>query len=521
MSSPADSKSNTAASALSAVRNIAIAALVLGSIFFAYSRYVTNSKALKELSRKASELIQHDSARDYAQAAKLLDDALAIRPKDSYAVSARATVAAIRWLELGVDAEAKVAQDLSAQADALELNTKERFQADGLVAIAKGDPADAEKKLMLLTERNITPAEVIAPLGMARARQGRLEMSKNDFKQAAEREWRTPRYFGLYGDAFYDAGDFTSAASTYQKALDVNPTHLRSLIGRSRADAGRHENAEQAAQTIADVLGRTDELSPVMKARALAAKSEILAADGKFAESEAAAQEAVAAEVKGDIAAAYAHYDLGLALAHQKKAGALEAIQGAIALFPPVARFYFQGALALADAGNVAAGEALFDAYAKSYKQNDAFHLARGDFHRASGALDKALVSYDAAIAENNLNADAYFKKGYTLQLQATQPKADKKKLFNAARESYEKAVGIREKFPEVYRQMGLIYLDNNPRSTEATDNFGKALLFYKEQHAPKDVFEEFISEVEAKYTKANLKVNAVAWRKEASVYAK
>lgn len=514
-------ESKPAGQAISALRNLAIAVVVLGGLFAAYYMYVQNSKAIKELNKKAYDLVQKDNPAEYVKAAAALDGALAIRSKDQYAVGARAMVASILWAEYGLESEKEVAATMVTRADKLGLNTKERFLADGLFLVASGQPADAEKTLVVLAEKGITPAEVIEPLGLARARQGRMDAARSDFKQASEREWRTARYLALYADAFYDAGDFSSAASTYRKALDVNPTHLRSLIGKARADVARNEYVDESLQALADQLAKAgdDALPPTMKARALAGLAEGLYASGKFPEAATAATAAVAAEIKGDPGSAYAHYDLGLALARQKKGLASDEIKKAIELSPPVARFYFQGALALAEAGKAAAGQELFDAYGKSFKQNDAFQIARGDFLRATGNLEEALKAYDAAIAENNVNPDAYYKKGYVLQLQGSAPKADKKKLYNAARETYEKAVGIRDRFPDVYRQMGLIYLDDNPRSTDATDAFGKALVYYKEQKAPKSVFEAFIGEVEAKYKKANLKGNAEAWVKEATPY--
>jgi tetratricopeptide (TPR) repeat protein len=512
-----------AGSAASFLRNVGIAVVVLGGIFAAYSSYVGNSKKIKAHSKKAVELLQKDNPAEYFEAAKELDGALSVRAQDPFAVAARAVTASILWGEYGIEGEKDKALGLVERAAEMQLNTKERFLAEGLSLVAAGKPEDAEKAMMLLTERGITPAEVIEPLGLARLRQGKFDMAKNDFKQAAEREWRTARYIALYGDVFFDAGDFINAASTYRKALDVNTKHVRSLIGKARADAARGENVDEAAKAIDDLLAGTGEaeLPPTMKARALTAKAEILYAQDKVADAEQAAQAAVAAEVKSDPYAAYAHYLLGVAQARQKKGG-LDEIRKAIDTYPVVPRFYFQGALALAGAGKAADGQSLFDLYGKAYKQNDVFHIARGDFLLATGAGDDAIKAYDAALAENNVSAEAHYKKGYALQQTGLEGKGkDKKKLYDQAREAYEKAVGIRERYPDVYRQMGMIYLDMNPKSSEATDSFGKALGYYKEQKASKAVFKAFIDEVEARYRKAGLKGNAEAWVKEAGAYAK
>ncbi|MFM2153929.1 MAG: hypothetical protein RL199_2364, partial [Pseudomonadota bacterium] len=164
-------------------------------------------------------------------------------------------------------------------------------------------------------------------------------------------------------------------------------------------------------------------------------------------------------------------------------------------------------------------GRELLDLWAKNNKADDDFQLARGDFLLATGDVAEAVKAFEAALADNAVSAEAWYKKGYALRQLALKSGSDKKKLYDGVREAFEKAVGIRERYPEVYRQIGLVYLDENPRSSEATENFGKALGFYKEQKAPKAVFEAFISEVAERYKKAGLKGNADAWVKEASVY--
>jgi tetratricopeptide (TPR) repeat protein len=506
--------------ASTALRNIGIAAVVLGGIYAAYATYVDHSKTTRELGRKAHDLIEKDNPGEYAQAAKKLDEALAVRGKDKYAVGARAMVASILWGEYGVEAEKAKAAEYTEKSVAMKLHTKEAFLGEGLFLALSGRAAEAEKQMTALVEKGLTPAEVIEPLGVARARQGRADAARNDFKQAAEREWRTARYTALFGDAFFEAGDFANASSTYRKALEVQPAHVRSLIGKARADAARGDAVDEAWKTLTELEGKpADELPPVMKARVLAGKAEVLLAQGKYAEAEQAAQVAIQAEVALDPASAFAHDDLGVALARQKKDGALVAFKKAISIAPTVARFSFRGALELAAAGQADSGRELLDLWAKNNKADDDFQLARGDFLVATGELSEAVKAFDAALADNAVSAEAWYKKGYALRQLALKAGSDKKKLYDGVREAFEKAVGIRESYPEVYRQIGLVYLDENPRSGEATANFGKALEFYKQQKAPKAVFQAFIAEVAERYKKAGLKGNADAWVKEASVY--
>lgn len=523
MSSQADSSPRRQASALSALARVVVAAVILGGIYFAYAQYQENTREVNRLSKKAHDLIQKDNPRDYLEAAGLLEDALAIRGNDRYAVAAKAEVETLLWVEHGlVDREA-TARAMIERAASRAPNLAERYSAEALARLARGELDAAERELMKLAEEGTPTARIISLLAVVHARQGKGELARNDLKQAAERDWRSPRYTAMYAESYLDAGDFVNAQNTFQKALEMSrSTHLRSLVGKARVDVARHERVTEALETIDDVLARgDDELSPPLRSRALVARAEALLAQGEADKAEESLQKALAIETaKSDPAYAYAHFNLGLVRLQKEDAAAIEAFKAAIAHYPYVVRFYFQSALALAEAGRKDDGEALLALYEQNDKlpKNDLFHLARGDFRRTLGDLDGAFEAYEAARTENEVNPEVYFKKGLVLQTRGLATSgAARTGLFNEAREEYEKAVRIREKYPEVYRQMGLIYLDTNPRSGEALNAFGKALEFYKAAKAQPATVKEFIEEVKQRYLRAGLRGNAQAWEQEAT----
>lgn len=508
--------------AVMALARVGIAAVVLAGMYVLYAKYVENSKVLKKRSADAFELIQKDGVKEYTDALGLLDEALAIRSDDPFALSARAEVSALLWLDHGVEAEAAKARELTATAVKKEIPYPERYSAEATTLIAEGKVDDAESKLSKLAEQGGGAAKIVAALGLAHRNQGKLVLAKNDLKQAADRDWRSPRFTSLYGDAAFDAADYMTAQGAFSKALEQSPTHIRSLVGKARADVARQERVAEALAAFDTVLARpAEDLSPVLHSRALTGKAEALLASGNAAAAEAAAREAITKDPKVDPAIAYAHFALGQALAAQKKDGAVDAFKAAINRFPHVARFYFQGSLSLAEAGKTAEGEAILSDFTKTMQPNDGYHLARGDFFVATGKLAEAGAAYDEAIKMNEVNADGYYKKGSLLARQSRDPKANKKKLVEDALAQFEKAVRIRERFPEVYREVGLVYMDQNPKSGEALKQFADALKFYKEAKAPKAVIEGFIAEVEARYVKAGLAGNAKAWRAEASAMTK
>jgi len=528
MSSQAQSSTGFAASGASAIRNILITVGVLAGIYVAYGRYQNNSRTLRGLNTSAKDLLDHDLPRDYLEASRKLHEALQVRSSDRYAIAALAEVEALLWVDHGLVSNSAEARQHAALAASEEINSAERFSAEAMVAIGEGRLPAAEDILTRVVKQGAAPSRVVGGLGMVHARNGKLDLARSDFKQAADRDWRSPRFTALMAECYFDNGDFVSAQTSFQKGIELNSAHVRSIVGRARADAARGERVSEAQNTLVEVLRRpAEELTPLLKARALAGKAEVLLAGRQFEEAETAARQAVEFQEKElssvkDPLLAHAYYDLGLALARQGKPGALDEYRKAIDRYPAVARFYYTGALSLAEAERAEDGRVLLDMASKALKQNDAFFLAKGDFLRTVGEEENAHVAYDEALKLNDVNAEAYYKKGSLYQEQgAAAGKNEMRRLFELAKQQFERAVTVRERYPEVYRAMGLIYLDLKPTSAEALEQFAKAINYYKEQKASRAVVDGFIEEVAARYVKYKLKANATAWRKEAAAMSK
>lgn len=523
MSSAPETPTKPGKGALAALGRIVLAAAILGGIYVAYGKHVETSKVVKDRARQARDLTLRDGVKEYRDAIRLLDEALALQKNNEYALATRAEISAILWADHGLTDEADAARRFTNEAKAQNINIAERFGAEGFVLLAEGKTKEAEAEMRKLAEDGIGDARILGALGLAHARLGQLTTAKGDLKQAADREWRSPRFTNLYGEIAFDAADFPTALSSHEKGLEQVPGHARALIGKARADIARSVRVAESLEDLDGVLARSeDELTPVLRERALTGRAEGLYASGEYEKAAAAANEAIDVGAKVDPAIAHAHYALGLALAKQGKDGAADAFRKAIELYPAVSRFWFESAIALANANQASEGEAILDEYAKSHPEpGDTYHLARGDFFVATKAFDKAHAEYDKAISLNEINPDAYYKKGSLLALEGRQPKANRKQFFDLALKQFEKTVQIRERYADVYREVGLIYLDLNPRSGEALEQFGKALTYFKEQKAPKATMNAFIDEVEQRYIAARLQGNAQAWRSEASAMVK
>lgn len=527
MSGSAQTRPSTGAQLAVAGRNIAITIVVLGAMFYFYSHYVQTTKELKLLREKISTLLKHDNPVDYRTAGKLLDEGLALRDSETWFIAARSEVAALLWVEHGEVANKGAAETYLQKAKDLHINRPERFDAEALTLIGNGQLEQAKTMLLDVASRSAGSAGISGDLGIADEKDGKLEQAKKLFKDAADRDWINPRFNALYAESLFDSSDYPAAQATFLKALESNPNHVRSLVGKIRADVAHGDKVAENAKAIDEILANADTLSPMLTGRALVAKAEVQLAQGDSAGAEATARKALDSKVEGDTATAYAQYDLGLALAMQKKPGAVDAFKAAIAQTSYIPHFYFDGAMALAKQGQTADAAKLFDQYAQKItdaqgklKMDDAYHRAKGDFLAFTEKYDDAVKEYELAVKDNPVIAESYYKEALAYEKLAEKAeKAEKQKVLNSALEQLNNATKYKERYPEAYREIGLIFVAANPGDDKAMTNFAKALLYYKDAKAPKAVTDAFIDQVAESFTKAGpkFKAKAAEWRTDAA----
>ena len=523
------SSQNPSSNAKTALVKIAVAAVVLGTVYFSYARYVENSKAVKAANKAAAALIKLDGANEYAQAAAKLDEALAIRDSDAYAVSARAMVAAVRWVDHGVASEQQVATAQAARAKELELNTKERFLAEALVEIGSGRLDAAEAKLLDLVKNNLAVAEVVAGLGYVHMRQGKLELARNDFSQAADRDFQSARYQALHGEALLELGELGLAAQAFDKAYRANPNHVRTLIGVARVAAAQGEaGADRALETLETKvfqMPNPDKNAPVdslvarpetdfslaLKAAALLAKAEALVAAGRGVDAEAEANAALAADAKS----AFAHYSLAGALALQKKEGVGAEIDKAVELAPGVAKFSFAGSLMLAGLGKPDEAHAMLDRYAAKNKVDDAFTAAQGDLLVAEGKFDDALKAFDTAIQGNAMKSEYFSRKGAVLVRKGmTLSGAKKRELLIEAITTLDEALKLRKSNVDALRWKVNAFISDNPKVAEVTDGLKLLLKTYDDQRVSASFKQTFVADIAEQFKKAGASKMSDDWKK-------
>lgn len=484
-----------------AVKQIAVIAVVLAGGLVYYWHRVETGKKVRAAAKLAKESLLKDTPKAFAHAEAKFKEVLGLDSDFPFALASLGEMHAVRHLEHALPGALEEARRYVAHAEKEDPRIQERYAARGLLMIADGQTAEAEKYLAGIINQGGNGAHLWNTLARAQRHQGKLEDALKHFKKGHDMEWRNPRFAADYAQSFFDAGDMLNAISYFAKGIEANSEHWRSLIGRSRVQIARGAQIKEATDTLNDVLSQPDsDLSPSLRAQALTARGELRRFEKKPDEAEKDADAALVAAPTNP----WAHHLRGLVLAQQKKPGAADALQKAVELDPRAPVLYFAGANALAEAAQSDKAIALMEAFARSLTIDDLYHLVYGDVLRKCQKLDDALVQYNKAIDLNPLNATAHFSKGRLL--------IDKKDYENAKTE-LEAAVTSNEYFGEAYEALGLLNLEKREYGP-AAEKYYQALLIYAQLQMPRERLNALLEDVAAKLRKAGQRAIAGEWMK-------
>jgi tetratricopeptide (TPR) repeat protein len=500
------------------LRDVVIAACILGAGLYVYYRKETTHKKVLELGKQAKEYMVKDSPKAYVEAEKRLTEMVQLDSSYPFALSSLGELYATRYMDMGIEADGAPAHKWAKDADATDAKINERFGAVILVKLADKNYEEAEKYASNITKQAAS-SHVVNGYGRALRGLGKLDEARIALKKSADTEWRNPRFACDYADVFFEDGDFVNAQAFYAKGVEANSDHLRSLIGRSRSQIARGWKIKEASDTLADVLARpADQLTPKIRAQALTATSELRGFEQKFDEAIKLADDAIAAYPSYSSA----HYAKGRALAMQKNPAAAAEFDKAIELDRFVPEFYYNGSTAMIEAGDAMKAQALLDAYLKApLKEDDRYHLAYGNLMMKMGKPDEAIVHFDKAITYNNFNAYAHYAKGATLydarKSFMTDPKDTKKEteLMDSAKKELDLALEVQEYFPAAYTKLGDILFEKKEWG-EGCQQYAQALMQMKTLAAPRERMTDLRERINERLVKeAKLRDVAKAWMDE------
>src|SRR5215813_2749260 len=121
----------------------------------------------------------------------------------------------------------------------------------GLVQSDAGDQLSAEKEFRKALELGFDPAKVRAPLAWTLLVQGQYQKALDETKSAPE----SAEVLSVRGRAQLSLGDFKGAASSFDRALELEPQYAPAMLGQVRL-AVAERNLDRAAGLVDSVLKR-------------------------------------------------------------------------------------------------------------------------------------------------------------------------------------------------------------------------------------------------------------------------
>lgn len=505
----------------SALGQIVVVAAILGGGVFFYWKNDQTKKDVSERMKVVRQTALKGNPTDLQQALKQLDDVLSIKSNSPEALSLATgihTELALVHKVPGADAKAK---EFLARAVKVDARGEDRHASHALFLVAEGKSKEAEDYIEGQRKKGASSPKLFYAQGLALKAQGNIALAKPALNSAMEKAWKDPAYACGYGDVLLEEGSWGQALEAYSKGVNANPEHIRARLGVAAAKAYRKAGVKDSADIVTDVLGKDAELTPGLKARALAVRAEVANLEARYDDAIRDATNALTINPDDT----WAMFAKARALAYKKDGTASSAFDALVAKAPTAPVFFFEGALLLQGAGQTDAALALLGKYENFYKgirntapdgtvvgaldRDDRYWLAKGDVLRYATKLDEALAAYDKAVEAKNVNViRAHYSRG---------------SVFLAKKE-FDKA--IEELTPitpndgsgtlaEAYVAMGDTQFAKKEYAV-GCQNYAFALAKMKQTQVAREQLNAMLTDVEKRLLSAGQKPMAQAWVKEA-----
>lgn len=501
------------------VQIVVVGAILGGAVFFFYKRADTR-KRVDELVKEARVTAIKSNPADLKKALGVVEQALDV---DSSSADANALAAALHtqlWLEHKEAASEAKAKDYLAKAKSADAKSEDRYGTEALLLLAAGDPKKADEFVEDLRKQGASKGRLFYAQGLAQWREGNLSLATTSLRTAIDKAWKDPTYPATLGEMLVEQGA-TGAVDAFSKSLGANSDYFRGRLGMALVRIMKKDRVGDAETMIRDVLSRDAELSPPLKARALA----LNAAIAVIAEQPDAAMQLADQALALNADEVWALFAKANALALKKDPGAAGAYDALVAKAKTTPVFYFEGASRLLKAGSLDAALALLNKYEELFKtvknqsadgkevayldRDDVYWLTRGEVLREAKKEDDALAAFDKAIEAKSIHiAKAYFAKGSLL----------------VARKDYDKAAEVLQditppdgsgQLPEAYMAMGELQFAKK-MWPEGCQSYAFALSKKKMLQAPREELNALLTDVEKALKTSGQGPMAKQWMEEA-----
>jgi len=475
-------------------------AVVMVGLFFWYQHVVHIESLIREANKKATALMPRDNFDDLQQSEKGFYEALALDLDDEKARTRQSFVQSLLFSRHGqADRLAKL-KDHLAWMQAEELQVSERYAVEGMLLLQEGKAEEAEKLLSGIIQRAIEQkdiflnAMVFGVRGDAYLAQGKTNEAREDFSRAAKFSGDSPHFMAEFAEVYLREGNLSRAVRYFRDALRVNPDHIQSNLRLATAylQDGR---ALIGAKPILGLLTNPEkhqeaEFSPPQLGQLYTLRAEVALADPEQGPEQAKPLLAKALEAWERNAEAY-NLQGRLAALDKDAAASAKAFARAMEIDPRLPRIYFDRAESMFFLEQKQEAVDKLAEFEKFIQPTVPYRVKRGQLLMRMDNLDGALEEFKKAVAIDELSPEARFHVALTYQTQGAKLGDDKTKadqkiaIYNQAREEYENTIMLPGgERPEVYRQMGLMYLDMDDFTT-AMDKLAQAVVMMTKANQP------------------------------------
>ena len=463
-----------------ALAQVLLFAAIAGGALYFYYGHVTEKKRIADLVTEGKKAAKNDDAPALLKAKELFEQTGKVK-EDDRALVAMAELTAQLYQAYGMADMKGPAAEYVELAKERELQKAERYAAEAYLLIGDGRPQDAERVITDLTKKGVRHAKLLHALAVAKLAQGKAKEAQVACEEGMKLSTALVRLPITHGDAMLAQGTFASATNSYNKALQLNPDHLRArtaiLLVQAVSRQGKpkllHKEAARLLAEANDI--RDGNPPPRVKSFIEYTDGEIYLSEGKAKQALKLAEAALATD--NTIHDALSLKGRALAMLKKYKA-AQKAFDAALAAVPTSAPYAQAAFDVLYRAGKKKVAVTYLEKVQKANPENGHIYVSLAIAQAKAGKAKLATETAKKAIEKlGNAHPDALFAVARALQAN---------KEWDKAREKYNEAMQEKgtQTWPEVFYEMGWVrYHEKDYAAAQAL--FKSSIAQWEKARAP------------------------------------
>ncbi|MEE2961351.1 MAG: tetratricopeptide repeat protein [Myxococcota bacterium] len=428
--------------------HIFLGLLIFGVAFGGYILSARKSHEAKTLAAEALPMLERGDIKTMLEAEEKYNEVFKIDSTNDYGVAGMAYLNSFLWAVHGLETAKDKALDYTNRAIEQDILSAERYAAEALAAVASGDQKKAQSIVKAVAEKGGVSDKLYFALGLSLEAEGKVRAARDNFRKAHELKLKSPHYATALADVYNAEGDGRNARLFWARAAKANSSYV---IGSSRNLWGKVQRGQPTGpieKELKRYLNFPEALvGPFDKSALLTTQAALALREGK---KDIAIQKLDAAiAIKGEIARLLHLKGLAL-LASGKKEEGFSLLQKANTKLP--SSFKYLEALIVNYTEYDEADKAIeiLRAKEKDLKDEPEFHVLMGNAYRVKQDYPKADIAFDNALKISKKYPYALLGKAVVLK--------DQNKYEDAIK-WFEKAAGAKAKFPEIYENIGIMFV--------------------------------------------------------------